>query len=435
MTLKELLEKRKALMASIDVLLAKEALTDEEMKSVEDGQSEVRKIDLRIDTLRTNEDLKARGKEPASAAVVPEPESRGRITDVKDLEAQKPYSTFGDFLYAVYRAGCPDGETDKRLLEIRAGSGMNESVPSEGGFLVQQDFAAELFAKTHDQATLLPRCRRIPIGPGKNGLKANRIVETSRATGSRWGGVRAYWTDEGALKHDTHPAFGQMDMRLNKLTGLYYATDELLEDVTALGAIATQAFTEEFAWLIDDAILNGTGGGQPKGIMSSGALVSVAAETGQVATTIVAENIIKMWARMWARSWPNAVWLINQDCMPQLSQLSIAAGTAGIPVYMPAGGLSTSPYGTLFSRPVIPIEQCATLGTVGDIVLADLSEYLIIEKGGIQSASSIHVRFVYDETTFRFVYRIDGQPLWNSTLTPANGSNTVSPYVALATRS
>ncbi len=102
---------------------------------------------------------------------------------------------------------------------------------------------------------------------------------------------------------------------------------------------------------------------------------------------------------------------------------------------MPPGGLSGNPYGTLYGRPVITSEHCRTLGTVGDIALCAWSEYLAIEKGGVQTASSIHVRFIYDESVFRFVYRVDGQPAWNSALTPYQGTNTQGPFVVLATRS
>ena len=87
------------------------------------------------------------------------------------------------------------------------------------------------------------------------------------------------------------------------------------------------------------------------------------------------------------------------------------------PVYLPAGTIATQPYGTLFGRPVIPLEQCSALGDVGDIILADLGEYLLIDKGGINATSSIHVRFLYDENVFRFIYRVDGQPVWNKPLT------------------
>ena len=104
------------------------------------------------------------------------------------------------------------------------------------------------------------------------------------------------------------------------------------------------------------------------------------------------------------------------------------------PVYIPAGGLSEQPYGTLFGRPVITLEQCSEVGEIGDIILADIGQYLLIDKGGINATSSIHVRFLYDENVFRFIYRVDGQPVWSKALQPYKGSATVSPFVALAKR-
>jgi HK97 family phage major capsid protein len=129
------------------------------------------------------------------------------------------------------------------------------------------------------------------------------------------------------------------------------------------------------------------------------------------------------------------VWVINQDCEPQLMQMSLGVGTGGVALYFPPGGLSAAPYATLMGRPVIAAEYMQTLGDQGDIMLADFSEYQMIEKGGVQTASSIHVNFTYDETVFRFVYRTDGQPKWNSALTPFSGSaNTLSPFVILDER-
>ncbi len=125
---------------------------------------------------------------------------------------------------------------------------------------------------------------------------------------------------------------------------------------------------------------------------------------------------------------------LPHDIEPQLFTMSLTVGSGGVPVYMPAGGVSGTPYSTLFGRPVIPLEQCQTLGTPGDIILADFSQYLLIDKGGINAASSIHVRFLYDENVFRFIYRVDGQPIWNQPVTPFKGSSTKSPFVALAAR-
>ena len=301
--------------------------------------------------------------------------------------------------------------------------------------LVPPEYRNELLQRTYDQALVAGRCRSIPIG--SDIVRIPTINETSRLDGGRAGGILAYWKDEGELKVPTKPAFGQVELRLKKLIGLCYATDELLQDsAISLDALLGDLFAQEIGFKIDDAIINGTGVGMPLGLLAAPATVTVAKEAAQPAATLLAQNIIKMWARMWSRSRSNAVWFINQDIEPQLYTMSLAVGTGGLPVYLPPNGLSGAPFGTLYGRPVLPIEQCSTLGTVGDIILADMSQYILATRGGIQAATSIHVNFVYDETAFRFVIRVDGQPWWNSPLTPYKGgaANSTSPFVVLATR-
>ena len=357
--------------------------------------------------------------------------SDGNIPDADDKQTK--FSSLGEQLRAAAMAEEPGRRyVDPRLL--RAATGLSEGIPSDGGFLVQTDFASELLRRVYDFGAVAGRCRRIPISPTSNGLKFLGVDETSRASGSRWGGVQVYWTHEANQFTASAPNFKEMSLELEKLTGLYYATDELLNDTTALEALVTQAFSEEFAFKVDDEIIGGTGAGEPLGILNAAATVSIAKETGQLAATVVFENIIKMYARLWTRSMTSAVWFINQDVLPQLHSLVLPGGTSSTPAYLPPGGLSESPYGRLMGLPVIAIEQCKTLGTVGDIILADLSQYLIIDKGPVDQAASIHLRFDYDETAFRFILRLNGQPLWDSALTPANGTNTVSPFITLATR-
>lgn len=200
----------------------------------------------------------------------------------------------------------------------------------------------------------------------------------------------------------------------------------------------SNAFVSEFGFLLDDAIINGTGAGQPLGILNGGSLVTVSKESGQKSVTILAENVIKMWSRLLAGSEQSAVWLANKNTPPQLLTMSLAVGTGGIPLYQPANQLAGQPYQTLFGRPVLFIEQAATLGTVDDLILADFqNRYILAEKGGIQSDMSIHVRFQYDESVFRFVLRVDGQPTLASTLVPYKGGagNCQSHFIALETRS
>lgn len=368
-------------------------------------------------------------------------EQAGQNGDRVGQSGSQGFASLGEQLQAVVRAADPSEPRDPRLVP-GAITGLGESVASQGGFLVQTDFVAELLTRTYNNTLLInggpgySGVRKIPISANANSVKINAVNETSRADGSRWGGVQAYWIEEGGSKTASLPDFRQIELSLKKLIGLCYATDELLADAAALEAVISQAFVDEFAFKIQDALINGTGAGQPLGILNSPCLVNQAKETGQAAATIVKENIDKMWSRLDGRSIPRSAWLINQQCYPQLFGLQQSVGTGGMPVYLPPGGLSQSPYGTLMGRPVLPIEQCQALGTKGDIYFVDMSEYLFADKGGVNTASSIHLKFNYDETVFRFVLRADGCPAWNSAITPFKGgaTATTSPFVTLAVR-
>jgi HK97 family phage major capsid protein len=387
----------------------------------------------------------------------------GAVTVTKDAADQpwgdidprtKQPTGIGNFLKAVQKAGgvgTPIREPRlKRSIEgaldpiTKAPTGLGESVPSDGAFLVAQEFIPNMIDRVYNTSVVYTKCAEQQVGPNFNGFKIPAIDETSRADGSRWGGVRAYWPAEAADITASKPKFRQISVELQKLAALCYVTDELLEDSVSLEGYVMRWFPLEFGFKLDDAIINGDGAGKPLGILNAPALVSVSKETNQVATTIVTNNILKMRRRMWAPSYRNSSWFINQNTLEQLETLTIPIGTAGALANLfqyatngagtGAGGPES--YGTMLGRPVIPIELCASVGTVGDVILADLSQYLIGKKGGMTMATSIHVAFVSDQTAFRFIYRTNGEPVWHSALTPYKGtSDTLSPYVALETRS
>jgi len=431
----------KAHLADADKIVAKATaenrdLTQEEIDHRKSLFARVEECETQIVDLRKREEIDNRQKAPEDSITTPLAASRtGKKVEVgEDRKSKDRFNSFGEQMAAIMRAGLPGGHADPRLFN--AASGLNETVPSDGGFLVQQDFSNELLQQAFETGVLASRCRRIQISGSSNSIKINGIDETSRAS-TRSGGILAYWEEEAAEKTASKPKFRKIELTLKKLIGLCYATDELLEDASALEGVIRSGFVSEFGFRLDDAIYNGTGAGMPLGILNAGCLVTVGAEAGQAVDTVMAENVINMYSRLFASSRPSAVWLINQNVEPQLFTMSLAVGTGGIPVYMPAGGLSGLPYGTLFGRPVLPIEQAATLGDVGDIVLADLSGgYILAEKGGIKSDMSIHVRFVYDESCFRFVLRVDGQPIRATALTPYKGgaSFTQSHFIALEAR-
>jgi HK97 family phage major capsid protein len=411
-------------------------LDEKELTQYDDLKKRQAQIEANIERAEELNQLNAK----RSTTVTREPGVVVTRNEGEDANGEcKVWRSLGDQLAAVARAGRNPHDVDKKLDEsqkiMRAATGLNEAVGADGGFLVQTNFVEGLLRRTYETGILASRVRRASLTGKGNSISLNVVDDNSRVSGSRLGGIQAFWENEGDLYIASKPRFRQMGLVLKKLTGLCYATEELLEDTGMLETIITEGFTEEFGYKIDEAILYGTGAGQPLGIMNSGAVITVPKVTGQAAGTLAYENVLAMRGRLWARSRANSVWLINQDVEGSLATMVFTpAGGSSIPVYMPAGGAAGAQYDTLFNRPILPIEQAKTLGATGDVILADLSQYFLVDKGAMQKATSVHVRFIYDEMTYKFTYRVDGQPIWNAALTPANGTNTVSPFVALATR-
>jgi len=356
------------------------------------------------------------------------------------------YANIGEQLIDTARAVNPDlgasarAEAIARLGKVRAdaASGANELIPSEGGFLVETDKGSMLDKGAVATGLLSQRCFEVPCSGNSNGLELQLIDETSRATGSRYGGIQVYMKAEADTVTASKPKFREGIWKLKDVMGIMYATGDLLQDAGKLTALVNKWFPAEFGFKIDDEIVNGVGAGHASGIVPAACAVTQAVETGQNRGTavnkILYENIARMYARLLSSSDPAAIWFINRALLPHIMLMTITGGTASTPVFLPPNGAAGQPYMTLLGKPIIPIEQCQAPGTAGDIILADLNEYLLLTKGGIDAQASIHVRFVYDEMTFRWTYRFDGAPIRNKVLTPYKGGATATqgPFVLLA---
>ena len=415
----EALDRAKAISAKAEQETRK--LNDAERTEFDGAMAEVKTLneDIKRAELLADEERTAPAARTAARADLPE-------------QAKKPFESFGEQLITVAKStkAIRRGDSvDPRLLAAEA-QGMSENVDADGGFAVAPEFASGILQRTYDLGQVSGRCFDMPMST--NRLVVNAVDEDSRVDGSRWGGIQAFWQYEAGLYTGTKPKFKQLEVVANKLTGLCYATDELLEDAAALQTYINTAFPDEFAFKLDDAILNGPGAGAPLGVLTSGSVIVVNKDAGQAAKTITTSNILNMWSRCYGRSRMNACWFINQDVEPQLYPLTLGSGTAVTLLYTPPkteGG-----YGLLMGRPVIPIEQAASLGTQGDILLGDFQQYMLAKKGGLRADVSMHVAFLTGEQAFRFMLRLDGQPMWKKPLTPKNGSNTLSPFVTLQAR-
>ena len=401
--------------------------SDEERREIESILNVQDKIVDQIEfKQKMNQNLK-RMSEPTEKPVT-------HIDTVDKPDTLSGFNSFGEQIKAVIKAGTEGQRVDPRLYTTRAITGMGETIPSDGGFLVAQEYSNDIIGSVFEKVGVLaPRCKRYQVGGNANTLKIPAIDETSRADGSRQGGIRSYWAAEGGTITSSKPKFKQLNFELTKLTALVYLTDELEMDVEALGNWISDRVKDEFAFEIDEAIVNGNGVGMPTGILSSSCIVSVAKETGQAADTIIYDNILKMWRRGIPAIEREGIWIANRDIKSQLYKMSLPVGTAGAPVFLPKGGAAQRPYDTLMGIPIVYSEHAATLGDTGDIILAHMPSYILADKP-MKSAYSIHVSFTTDQNVLRFTYRVAGQPAYSSAVTPFKGANTVSPFVKLDAR-
>lgn len=415
---------------------------DSEKSQYSQYEADLGGLEERIDRARKLEDRERELKQYADEPIVggsTEARSDGvaRATADGSGGTRSQWEHIGEFLMAVAQAGIT-GRKDPRLVESRAATGMNETVPSDGGFLVDKAVMGGLMQRAFETSNLAKRARTIPIGEGKNGLTWYRLDDASRENGKRYGGIQAYWIGEGETIIPSRPRFKEATMKLKKLSAALYATEELLQDARALEGWVYEFFPQEMAFRIDDAILYGTGVGQPLGILNSKVPVTIAKESGQAAASVVYKNILKMEAAFLGAGGSSPVWFVNRNVKPQLAQMSMEVGTAGngVPVYMPPNGAAQQQYSTLLGYPVIPIEHAQTVGTKGDIMLCDMKDYLLIEKGGVATDVSMHVEFLRGENVFKWTKRIDGMPMQETPVTPYKGAagEKLSSFVLLDNR-
>jgi len=280
---------------------------------------------------------------------------------------------------------------------------LTEGDDTAGGFLVPEEFNAEIIRYVTEAAIVRPRARVFSMTRDIMGMpKLDQSTD-------QFGGVALSWIGESGLKGETQPKFGKITLNAKKLIGLTPVSDELLEDnAVNLANFLVTLFGEAVAYEEDKKFLVGTGMATPLGIIvGAGTVVN-----RTTASRIKIADVLSMWENLPAWATPGAVWLTTKAGYTQFLKMradAITAGDeAGAMLFVPsmAGGLPPS----LLDLPILITDKLPALGTKGDLVLANIGWYFIGDRGPLAVASSIHDRFRYDETTFRFVKRVDGQP-------------------------
>jgi HK97 family phage major capsid protein len=407
-------------------LQAKDQFTAEDQAAFESLVSEVKAIESRIQSAMELDGL----TDPKDALTV-----AAQAADITITNQPPVYRNLGEQMLdiMVMTTGsdmrAKSAAAERHLKVVNAASGGSTGIDSEGGYLVETDKAADIMTTAIETGVLASRCTQQPIGANADSFSYLAADDRDRSTGTR-NGIQVYRKGEADTMVSSGKAkLKERELRVEDMYGLIYVTSRMLQDAVAMAEYSKRCLREQLAFKLDLEIIQGNGAGQCLGIMNSGLPVSVAKEAAQANDTIIAENVVKMLARF-KGNMANAAWFINQDCLPQFPLMKVG----DMPVFIPGGSFANAPFGSLFGRPIVPIEFCKTVGDKWDIVLGDFSQYLLIRKGGVEEAESMHVKFLTDEMAFRFKARNNGQPMHDAPITPLNGSNTLSPFVTLDAR-
>ena len=355
------------------------------------------------------------------ALAAQEPEDKAGYA-LEDAEGTK---SFADYLLCVRH------KDTKRITQVygatKAGKDLTEGSGTAGGYTVPTQFLPQLLEVAAESAVVRPRAFKITMTSDTLQIPVLDQSDAPAAAGKTdfFGGVHAYWTEEGGTKTETEPDFNQIELRARKLAGYTQASDELLADsAIGLEQLLMRLFGGIIGWREDYAFLRGTGAGQPLGVLNSAALVTVNRNT---ANNVNLDDVARM-IRCFLPSSMNGrkgVWLIHPWVLPEIVQLADAAANV---VWIP-NARETLPM-TLFGMPIITCEKLPTLGTTGDVLLADFSYYILGDRQQTAIAASEHYAFINDLITWRFVHRVDGQP-WLRAPLYIDTTNQVSPFVAL----
>lgn len=429
MNLVQMREKLAEISAKLDGIVASdEGYTPAQQTEVDTLTAEFERISGQIATAEKQEDIKQKAAASAGRKTNASTPAAGSDNPARSVSVQASrtdklggFQSSGEWLMAVKRAG-QTGEIDQKLK-----ASMVEKVGEDGGFLVPEEISQAILKKMGGDDSLMAKCNVTQVSGNALTLQVDEDQPWT-------GGVQAFWTAEGNPIGESKPRFKQASWRLQKLAALVKATDELLDDATALSSYIQNAAPNAIVYALNKAILTGNGAGKPQGIINSPFTVVVPAESMQASGTILAPNVLKMYSRMFPQARANAAWYVHPQVEEQLRQLQDGAGRY---LYItPGGQFNDSPYALLLGRPVVPMMGgMPALGSVGDIIFADLSYYYMIQKAqGVKAATSIHLLFDKEITTFRFSLRVDGKAPFQSPVPTENGGYNMSAFVDLAAR-
>jgi HK97 family phage major capsid protein len=318
-----------------------------------------------------------------------------------------------------------------------------------GGYVVPPAFLEQLQYLQIENTFLRPRAFKQPMSTLTLTIPSlDMTTAQSAGTTPVLGGVKATWTAEAATRAESEPKFRQTELKAHELSFYAVASNTFLADqAVGLDSLLTQIFAWAIGWYTEYAYLQGTGVGQPLGILNCPATLQVTRET---ASQLHMADVMAMYSKLYYMLRGNTdtvFWAAHPSCIPNIlrfndetaSSTGVSTGRfawidhqQGMREAVPeSGGMGAQGFGTLLGHPLFITEKLPALGTTGCFCLIDGGKYVLGDRMDTAVDISPHVNFLTNQTVWRVVWRGDGQPWLNSSVTLADGTYTVSPFVTL----
>ncbi|MHB8124657.1 MAG: phage major capsid protein [Desulfitobacteriaceae bacterium] len=328
------------------------------------------------------------------------------------------FKNLGELIYAL-RFGDAKGRTHE-LADNKNGQGGGKAVPeafkaqimpsfrnewtmgtgSEGGIMVPAQRSTEVLRIQAEAAIVRPRARVIPAGdPPDSAITFPAFTQGSKGV---YGGVEVHWTGEGQEMSETDGKLEEVTIQPKEVSALSVFTDRLLRNWEAADTFVSDLLNGAMSAAEDMAFLSGNGVAKPYGILNSPGTLFVNRSTANQINYI---DTVNMLTKLLPESVSNALWIANQSTLPQLATMQDPEGhyifiqgdaTKGIPA-------------TLAGIPIKFTGKTSIIGKKSDLVLVDISYYLIKNGSGPFIAASEHVLFRNNKTIVRVVWNVDGQ--------------------------
>lgn len=318
-----------------------------------------------------------------------------------------------------------DVEGRARVQSVKENKALAENTGATGGFLVPQEFQARILALMATESIVRPRAQIIRMNRRTVGIPVLNQQGTVAGGASWFGGIVTYYKDEASSLTASNPTWREVLLTAHKLTGLTYASNELLADsAVALEdfLMGEMGFPGAMAHRCDYDYMQGDGVGKPQGVINADATIT---HTRAAATDVQYEDLTAMMGKMLPTA--NTIWVANQSVLTTLLNMN---GPSGNPSYLWGNAVSGIP-NTLLGRPIIFTDKVPALGSTGDIGLYDFNYYLIGDRQAITADMSVDNKFELDQMTWRATLRHDGQVWLKAPVTYQDGSTQVSPFVVL----